>query len=126
MSVAQRFDIVFDSLMPSRLAAFWACALPGYRVRPYDPEEIARLATLGLTPDSDPSVAVDGPGPTLWFQKSDQPTTLRNRIHLDLRGATRPEEVQRLLALGASIRDERDDHTVMLDPEGNQFCVLDG
>ena len=28
-------------------------------------------------------------------------------------------------ALGAGVRDEHDTFTVMLDPEGNEFCVLD-
>ena len=40
-------------------------------------------------------------------------------------GAPRAAEVERLLALGARIRDEHDNHTVMLDPEGNQFCIGD-
>lgn len=123
--MAQRFDIVFDSLDPSRLAVFWASVLASYEVRPYDQDEIARLAALGLTPETDPAVAIDGPGPTMWFQKSDQPTTGRNRIHIDLCGIARAAEVERLLALGATVRDEHDDHTVMLDPEGNQFCVGD-
>jgi hypothetical protein len=120
-----RFDIVIDSVHPAKLARFWASALPGYAVRPYDDEEIERLASLGFTPDTDPSVAIDGPGPTIFFQRVAEPTTGRNRIHLDLRGGSRPAEVDRLLSLGATVRDEHDDHTVMLDPEGNQFCVGD-
>ena len=41
----------------------------------------------------------------------------KNRLHFDLRptDATRDEEVERLVALGA---------TVLADPEGNEFCVL--
>lgn len=122
--MAQRYEIVFDSVLPSRLANFWASALAGYEVRPYDRSEIARLASLGLTPETDPTVAVDGPGPTLWFQKSDHATTGKNRIHVDLRGTPRAAEVERLLAIGANVRDVHEDHTVMLDPEGNQFCVF--
>ena len=71
--MVRQFEIVIDSLMPARLARFWASALPGYSVRTYDATEIARLAELGLTAETDPSVAVDGDGPTLWFQKSEQP-----------------------------------------------------
>jgi hypothetical protein len=29
-----------------------------------------------------------------------------------------------LPALSARVRDEHDTHTVMLDPEGNPFCVI--
>jgi hypothetical protein len=29
------------------------------------------------------------------------------------------------LQLGASVQAEYDDHTVLLDPEGNEFCVFD-
>lgn len=123
--MAQRFQIVIDSLIPSKLARFWASALSGYAVRPYDDEELARLASKGLTPETDPSVAVDGDGPTFWFQKSSQSAKGRNRIHLDICGVDRGTEVERLRGLGATIRDERDDHTVMLDLEGNQFCVGD-
>jgi hypothetical protein len=93
-------------------------------VRPYDDAEIARLAGLGVTPDTDPSVPIDGPGPTIWFQQADEPTRQRNRIHFDLTAHARADEVARLIALGARIRDEHTDHTVLLDPEGNQFCVF--
>ena len=69
---------------------------------------------------------IDAQGqPTIWFQKSDRVTTVRNRIHLDLTNGERSAEADRLQALGATIADERDDHTVMRDPEGNQFCLFD-
>lgn len=123
--MAQRFEIVFDSLVPSALARFWAGALAGYAVRAYDEEELARLSSRGLTPETDTAVAVDGAGPTLWFQQSDRATTARNRIHFDIVGVERDAEVERLRRLGATVRDEQDTHTVMLDPEGNQFCVFD-
>ena len=55
----------------------------------------------------------------------DAQTTRRNRIHLDLANAERYAEAARLSALGARVLNERDDHIVMLDPEGNQFCLFD-
>ncbi len=58
-----------DSTNPAALARFWASVLDGYEIRPYDLEEIARLAEQGLTPETDPAVAVDGPGPILWLQQ---------------------------------------------------------
>jgi len=118
-------SITIDAVNPHQLASFWAAALPGYQIRSYDRMEIDRLAAIGRTPRSDPSVAVDGEGPTLWFQEVAGETTGRNRLHFDLTYGPRDQEVSRLLDLGATIRDEREDHTVMLDPEANQFCVFD-
>ncbi len=119
-------QITIDAKLPSELAQFWAAVLPGYAVRPYDSAEIARLATLGLTPQTDTSVPIDSQtGPTVWFQKSDDVTTGRNRIHFDIAFFERHTEAARLVQLGASIHLERTDHIVMLDPEGNQFCLFD-
>lgn len=123
--MAQIKEIVIDALNPSTLARFWADALDDYNVRPYDAAEIARLASLGLTPESDPSVALDGDGPTLFFQKSQQAKVGRNRVHLDLVCEPRRDEVARLVRLGATVRDVHPTYTVMLDPEGNEFCVQD-
>jgi hypothetical protein len=118
-------EIVFDAEHPSRLARFWAAAIAGYTVRAYDAAEIDRLAAAGFTPETDPAVMVDGPGPSLCFQRRAPPGTGRNPVHLDLVGGDRRREVDRLIALGASVRDEHERYTVMLDPEGNQFCIQD-
>ena len=96
-------EIVIDAGHPAALARFWAQALDGYAVRPYDDAEIARLAALGYTPETDPAVMVDGPGPMLCFQRTDEPKVLRNRVHLDLMGSPRPQEIARLTALGAQL-----------------------
>ena len=118
-------SITVDAAHPASLARFWAEALEGYAVRAYDDAEIARLAALGLTPETDPTVMVDGPGPTLCFQQMDDPASGRNRWHLDLRSGPREHEVERLCALGAVVRDVQAEWTTLLDPEGNPFCVLD-
>ena len=118
-------DIVIDSLNPPALARFWAEVLDGYAVRAYDAAEIARLAERGLTPETDPAVAVDGPGPTLFFQQVAERKSARNRIHVDLASGDRTDEVARLEALGATLREVQEDHSVMQDPEGNEFCVRD-
>jgi glyoxalase superfamily protein len=118
-------EVVFDAEHPARLARFWAAAVSGYAVRAYDAAEIARLAAAGFTPETDPTVMVDGPGPSLCFQKRAPLRTGHNPIHLDLVGGDRRSEVARLIELGASVRDEFEAFTVMLDPEGNQFCVQD-
>ncbi len=116
--------LVFDSLHPAGLARFWAAVLDEYDIRPYDRDELERLAAAGLSPDTDPQVAVDGPGPTLFFQQVQEPKNERNRLHLDVEASDRSAEVKRLLELGAAVRDEHEDLTVMLDPEGNEFCVV--
>jgi hypothetical protein len=118
-------EIVIDADVPSHLARFWAAALEGYAVRAYDDEEIARLASLGFTPETDPTVMVDGPGPTLCFQQVSGPRSERNRIHLDIAHENRAAEVERLIGIGATYWYARANFTTLRDPEGNQFCVID-
>lgn len=118
-------EIVFDCERPSVLARFWAGVLDGYDVRAYDSAEIERLASLGLTPETDPTVAVDGPGPTLFFQLVPEHKTTKNRVHLDVEAPGLHGEVRRLVALGGSVLREFDGRTVMQDPEGNEFCVTE-
>ena len=118
-------EIVVDARHPAALAKFWVAALTDYCIRPYDDAEIARLAGKGLTPETDTTVLLDGPGPSICFHIRDMPRATTNHIHLDIVGGPRTGEVARLIALGAQVRDEHDSHTVMLDPEGNAFCVVD-
>ena len=56
---------------------------------------------------------------------------LKSPVHLDLRPAdrTREQEVERLMALGASLladhrRPDGSGWITLADPEGNEFCVL--
>ena len=56
---------------------------------------------------------------------------VKNRVHLDLRpvDGTREQEVQRVLALGASFladhrRPDGSGWITLADPEGNEFCIL--
>lgn len=106
--------IVVDSRRPLVLARFWAGALTGYRLRAGDPGDAA-------DPDG---VVLDGPGPSLLFQRGERPSR-PGRLHIDVAGGPREAEVARLQGLGATVRDVHDHHTVMLDPEGNRFCVQD-
>lgn len=117
-------EIVFDCNRAAPLARFWAELLEGYAVRAYDDEEIARLAALGFTPETDPVVMVDGPGPTLCFHEIAR-GRVQGRIHLDIKVANRAAERARLIELGAAVLREADGYTVMADPEGNHFCLVD-
>jgi hypothetical protein len=118
-------EIVFDCERPSTVARFWAGVLDGYDVRAYDSAEIERLAGLGLTPETDPRVAVDGPGPIFFFQQVPEHKTTKNRVHLDVEAPNRHDEVARLIALGATVRQEFEERTLMQDPEGNEFCITE-
>ena len=67
----------------------------------------------------------------LLFITAPDRKTVKNRVHLDLRPAdrTREQEVERILALGASqLADHRrpdgSGWITLADPEGNEFCVL--
>ena len=117
-------EIVFDCRHAAPLARFWAALLEDYAVRAYDDEEIARLAGLGFTPETDPVVMVDGPGPTLCFHEIER-GRVQGRIHLDVAVSDRDAEKARALGLGASVVREADGYTVMADPEGNHFCLVD-
>ena len=128
--VAALADIVFDCVRPAFLARFWANALDGYEVAPYDDAELSRLRSLGFDDvEDDPTVLVQpasGRGPRLWFQLVPEPKLVKNRVHLDLRAADVDGELSRLLALGAVAREHQpsDGVVVLQDPEGNEFCLL--
>ena len=65
-------------------------------------------------------------GPRLWFQRVPEPKQLKNRVHLDLRADDVEGELDRLVALGARpLQDQPNgDLVVLVDPEGNEFCLL--
>ena len=118
-------EIVFDCDKPARMAQFWAGLLDGHAVRDYDEAEVTRLAALGLTPETDPTVMVDGPGPSICFQNVEGRRYDNNRLHLDIEVSDRNAAVERLRLAGAKAVRVLPKYTVMLDPEGNQFCLVD-
>ena len=123
--MAELRDIVVDCARPSALARFWAAALDGYAVAPYDDAEVARLAALGIHDlEDDPTVLVTGPGPRLFFQLVPEGKVVKNRLHLDLTAADPEAEIARLTALGASIQTRYARHVTLADPEANEFCVM--
>ena len=46
------------------------------------------------------------------------------RVHLDIETDDVAAEVARVVGLGASILEERDGYTILLDPAGLVFCVV--
>ncbi|MFG1839071.1 VOC family protein [Micromonospora sp. NPDC049175] len=102
------------------MVAFWSAAL-GYEVEQGDD------GSAKLWPPEQSSAAA----PTVWLQGSATAKRGKNRLHLDLVADADPEaEVRRLLSLGARHVDVgqtgTEGFTVLADPEGNEFCVLDG
>jgi predicted enzyme related to lactoylglutathione lyase len=120
--VASLLDTVtVDCADPHRLAEFWAASLD-WRVADED-EEGAFVSPAGTTDET--------PWQGLFFQKVPEGKVVKNRVHLDLRPAdSMAAEVERSIALGATIQGRVDVEnsfwTVMLDPEGNEFCILRG
>ncbi len=109
-------EIVFDCADPATLSAFWAAAT-GYVIQGPEP-----------TPD-DGFVAIADPlgvGPELAFQRVPEAKIAKNRVHFDLRVDDPAAEIERLLALGARRAPgfpQSKTIAVLLDPEGNEFCV---
>lgn len=104
-------SVTFDCHEPLRLAAFWA-------------------KTLGSNVDEDstPDRAWVEPagwgGPSLWFVRVPELKVAKNRQHFDLRPTSAcSDEVRRLVALGATLVRDMGEIVVMVDPEGNEFCV---
>jgi hypothetical protein len=123
-------DVVFDAGHPASLARFWAAALEGYEVAPYDQAELDRLRAAGVNdPEDDPTVLVEpssGGGPRLWFQRVPESKVVKNRVHLDLMCADVSAEVERLTGLGARVLARHEPWVTMADPEGNEFDVTPG
>lgn len=109
-------NVTIDCADPFALAAFWAKALDG--TLETDDEE------------GEPMAAVKSAGASLLFVRVPDEKTVKNRMHFDLQpqDRTRDEEVERLVALGATVLADRrrPDGTgwvTLADPEGGEFCV---
>jgi predicted enzyme related to lactoylglutathione lyase len=107
-----------DCRDPRLLADFWASVL-GYRLEEADDESASIVPLEG------------GTGWAMLFFVVPEAKSVKNRLHLDLSPPeTMAAEVERLVAAGATVQGRVDEGgsfwTVMLDPEGNEFCVLRG
>jgi hypothetical protein len=103
------------------LSSWWQQVLD-YGQDPADPNLAGHEECLIISPDQTHR---------LLFIEVPESKQGKNRIHFDLRPAdgTRDEELDRLLALGATPVDDlrRADGSgwmVLADPEGNEFCIL--
>ena len=110
--------LVLDCTDPERLARFWSIAL-GYTVAGRAGSYVALI---------DPT----GRGPQLLLQHVPEAKIAKNRMHFDITTLHVDAEVDRLCHSGAA-RTDADAHcehgtrwVVLVDPEGNEFCVCDG
>jgi hypothetical protein len=91
-------------------------------------------------PDGASIIDPDGKGPAIGFLGVPEPKRAKNRMHIDVRVAGEPPwdmaqranliraKVAQVAAAGATTMREESygehlGHVVMLDPEGNEFCV---
>ena len=109
-------NVTFLSSDPGRLADFWSAAL-GWTERRDGEDEVL------LAPD-------DWSFPRFTFQRAEAPRSRPGPLHLDLTADDMQAEVERLIGLGATRQWTVDGApagtmtwTVMLDPDGNEFCV---
>ncbi|MFI0965937.1 VOC family protein [Streptomyces sp. NPDC021080] len=112
------FAICFNATRPSDLARFWSGVL-GWE-------------STGA-PDGDVTILPpDATGFRVRFLPGREPRTGRNRAHFDLTSAS-PEDqrqtVARVLELGGTHLDvgqlPEEEHVVLADPDGNEFCVIE-
>jgi predicted enzyme related to lactoylglutathione lyase len=115
MGMGRLDEIVVDCADPARLARFWAALLGG---SPVDREQDWSY--------------VDPPGgqPRLAFQLvPERKQGPKNRLHLDIDVADIARIRAALVELGAQAlgevqQDAQGAFQVMLDPEGNEFCLV--
>ena len=118
--MANRFtELIVDAHDPEAQARFWAEVLE-WKVADSDRSEDDGVHFL-MPPD--PAI------PLIAFVAVPEEKSIKNRLHIDVSPTdrTRDEEVERVLALGATRADigQGDVPWVVLrDPEGNEFCVL--
>ncbi len=139
-----KIQVVIDAADPAKLAGFWAFALD-YVLEPPPQgfetwEDFGRSIGMPEEEFGDQAAVIDPAdgGPRIYFQRVPERTTVKNRVHLDIRVAGREvggeerkrlvsEKVEQLVQASASIAGVSEDvrgHSVVLrDPEGNEYCV---
>lgn len=113
--------VVMDCHDPVALADFWMAAV-GFTVRTGDGNPYVTLSEAPLR----------RPLNHLTLQRVAEPKTVKNRTHIDLFSRRPPDEVERLVALGATVTTPPDADQVAFgfgayvcaDPEGHEFCVV--
>jgi len=118
--------ITFDCQDPYQLVSFWS-QVTGFKEDPDD---------INLPEHTEALLRGQDGMPNLLFIRVPEGKQVKNRVHLDLTPVdaepeTRDAELARILALGATIvddrrRPDRNGWIVLADPEGNEFCLERG
>lgn len=108
MAIARYRDLCIDALDPVRAGTFWSVVL-GRTLEEADAEQ---AVLRGPTRQH-----------TVWINGVPEPKTVKQRVHLDIY-ATALDELERLGATVAPTQPEGAGWTVMLDPEGGEFCAF--
>ncbi|MBK8868750.1 MAG: VOC family protein [Dermatophilaceae bacterium] len=114
-------NICIDAHDPYSQMRWWSHLLADFTMPDDETQESA-----------DDECGLRGPdGRWFLFLRVPEDKTVKNRQHICLRPTDRDRdaEVERVLALGASMVDDRRDGpdfgwAVLADPEGNEFCIL--
>ncbi|HTX81087.1 MAG TPA: VOC family protein [Streptosporangiaceae bacterium] len=115
-------QIAMNAQDDSALGRFWAEAL-GWSISSEEPG-VTSLEPEGFVYPDPVAVCID-------ILRVPEPKTVKNQVHVDLpttSAAHQAELVARLEALGAAPADVGQGDvpwTVLADPEGNEFCVLE-
>lgn len=137
-------QIAIDSEQPHDLADWWSQTL-GWTVEPSDEAFIRSMIDQGYATDEQTmthngalvwtaGAAINPPAelagaPRILFQLVPEAKSVKNRVHLDLRPADAPTDVDHaaLVARGARELHEASQgpHSwvTYADPEGNEFCL---
>ncbi|MVA74980.1 VOC family protein [Auraticoccus sp. F435] len=138
-------QVVVDTADALTLADWWAETLQ-WTVEPTDEEFVRRMVDQGYATEADTTThhgrlvwrgaAAITPDPEagrdrlrVLFQDVPEPKTVKNRLHLDVRTGDKDAARAELEARGARYVATHSQGPmswhVMLDPEGNEFCVND-
>jgi Glyoxalase-like domain len=103
------YELVVDAADPGRIAGWWA----------------ERFGSVARTDELHGFSWLEPTAGLPWevvFNPVPEPKTVKNRIHWDVFGTT-----DALLRIGGTLlrgRDQEIDWDVLVDPEGNEFCVF--
>lgn len=126
---AQWTEIVVDCTDPQLLAEFW-CQVLGWQVIDSDEDSVEIYPAPISDADWVGNIRSGPVIPSILFLRVPEQKSVKNRLHIDVSpvDCTQPEEVTRILELGATLlepaRQEGRSWSVLADPEGNEFCVL--
>ena len=117
VSIGSLHEVVIDCAEPSMLAEFWRALVGG---------------TIQVVHDD--WIVLDGVGLQIGFQRVSEVKSVKNRVHLDVAvaGRTTADLVAAAVAaerlgarrVGLVVDEVEGAFQVMLDPEGNEFCLV--